>query len=269
MKRDGIEYDERMALLEEITYPKPLADLLTQSFEVFASSQPWVRDFELSPKSVVRDMFERAMSFAEYVSFYQLSRSEGLVLRYLSDADRAIRQTVPADARTDELRDIIEWLGELVRQVDSSLVDEWSALIDPTAVLPEDGAPVVPPAPPSILTNERAFTVLVRNELFRRVQLAALQDDDALVALDPEVGPEALDRYYDEHDEILTGGPARSPRLCVIDTADAAASGLWRVEQTIDDPAGDHDWRIRAEVDLAASVEEGAAVVRVIELVRL
>lgn len=270
MKRDGIEYDERMALLEEITYPKPLAELLTQSFEVFASSQPWVRDFELSPKSVVRDMFERAMSFAEYVSFYQLSRSEGLVLRYLSDADRAIRQTVPADARTDELRDIIEWLGELVRQVDSSLVDEWSALIDPTAVLPEDGAPVVPPAPPSILTNERAFTVLVRNELFRRVQLAALQDDDALVALDPEVGwPEALDRYYDEHDQILTGGPARSPRLCVIDTADAVASGLWRVEQTIDDPAGDHDWRIRAEVDLAASVEEGAAVVHVTELTRL
>ncbi len=270
MKRDGIEYDERMALLEEITYPKPLADLLTQSFEVFASSQPWVRDFELSPKSVVRDMFERAMSFAEYVSFYQLSRSEGLVLRYLSDADRAIRQTVPADARTDELRDIIEWLGELVRQVDSSLVDEWSALIDPTAVLPEDGAPVVPPAPPSILTNERAFTVLVRNELFRRVQLAARQDDDALVALDPDVDwPQALDRYYDEHDEILTGGPARSPRLCAIDTADAAASGLWRVEQTIDDPAGDHDWRIRAEVDLAASVEEGAAVVRVTEVVRL
>lgn len=270
MKRDGIEYDERMALLEEVTWPKPLAELLAQSFEVFASSQPWVRDFELSPKSVVRDMFERAMSFAEYVSFYQLARSEGLVLRYLSDAYRAIRQTVPADARTDELMDIIEWLGELVRQVDSSLVDEWSALVDPAAHLPEDDAAVVPPAPPSIVTNRRAFTVLVRNELFRRVQLAALQDDGALVALDPDVGwPEVLDRYFDEHDEILTGGPARSPRLCVIDDTDAAASGLWRVEQTIDDPAGDHDWRIRAEVDLAASVDEGSAVVRVTEVVRL
>ncbi len=270
MKRDGIEYDERMALLEEVSWPKPLAELLAQSFEVFASSQPWVRDFELSPKSVVRDMFERAMSFAEYVSFYQLARSEGLVLRYLSDAYRAIRQTVPADARTDELMDIIEWLGELVRQVDSSLVDEWSALIDPAAHLPEDDVAVVPPAPPSILTNRRAFTVLVRNELFRRVQLAALQDDDALVALDPDVGwPEVLDRYFDEHDEILTGGPARSPRLCVIDDTDAAASGIWRVEQTIDDPAGDHDWRIRAEVDLAASVDEGSAVVRVTEVVRL
>ncbi|MGB4778535.1 DEAD/DEAH box helicase [Microbacterium sp.] len=289
MKREGIEYDERMALLDGITYPKPLAELLQQSFEVFASSQPWVRDFELSPKSVVRDMFERAMSFAEYVSFYQLQRSEGLVLRYLSDAYRAIRQTVPAEARTDELMDIVEWLGELVRQVDSSLVDEWAALIDPSAHLPEDDGPVVPPAPPSILTNRRAFTVLVRNELFRRVQLAALQDDDALVAFDPGAHwPEALDAYYEEHDEILTGGPARSPSLCVIDTSaergaqtdagaeadadtrqDAAASGIWRVEQTIDDPAGDHDWRIRAEVDLAASVEAGAAVVRVTDVVRL
>ena len=271
MKRDGIEYDERMALLEEVTWPQPLADLLAQSFEVFASSQAWVRDFELSPKSVVRDMFERAMSFAEFVSFYQLQRSEGLVLRYLSDAYRAIRQTVPAEARTDDLLDIIEWLGELVRQVDSSLVDEWSALIDPSAHLPEDDAAVVPPAPPSILTNRRAFTVLVRNELFRRVQLAALQDDDALVALDPDIDwPDVLDRYYDEHDEILTGGPARSPRMIAIDEADAAAErGVWRVEQTIDDPAGDHDWRIRAEVDLQASVDEGAAIVRVTDVVRL
>ncbi len=264
MKRDGLEYDERMALLEDITSPKPLAELLAQSFAVFASSQPWVLDFELSPKSVVRDMYERAMSFGEFVSFYQLARSEGLVLRYLSDAYRAVRQTVPAEAQTDEVLDLIEWLGELVRQVDSSLVDEWSALVDPS---PDPEAPVVPPAPPSVLTNRRAFMVLVRNELFRRVQLAALQDDDGLAELDPGVDwSAAMDRYYDEHDEILTGGPARSPQLCVIDTTDA---DTWRVEQIIDDPAGDHDWRIRAEVDLAASVEEGTAVVRVAEVVRL
>ena len=263
MKRDGIEYEERMALLDDVTWPKPLAGLLAQAFETFASSQPWVRDFELSPKSVVRDMFERAMSFAEFVSFYQLARSEGLVLRYLSDAYRAIRQTVPAEARTDELLDVIEWLGELVRQVDSSLVDEWSALVNPAA---DPDAPIVPPAPPSVLTNRRAFTVLVRNELFRRVQLAALQDDDTLVALDPDVDwPVRLDAYYDEHDQVLTGGPARSPHLCQITEAPDA----WRVEQTLDDPDGNHDWRIRAEVDLAASVEEGTAVVRVVEVVRL
>ena len=269
MKREGIEYDERMELLEEVTWPKPLDGLLAQAFEVFASSQPWVRDFELSPKSVVRDMFERSMSFGEYVSFYQLQRSEGLVLRYLSDAFRAIRQTVPSDAKDEELLDIIEWLGELVRQVDSSLVDEWAELVDPSSHLPEDEQAVVPPAPPSVVTNRRAFTVLVRNELFRRVQLAALDRDDELQLLDPgPMWPDALNSYYAEHDEILTGGPARSPRLVTIDESDAA-SGIWRVEQTIDDPAGDHDWRIRAEVDLEASAEEGAAVVRVTEVVRL
>jgi hypothetical protein len=267
MKRDGIEYDERMALLEEVTWPKPLDELLAHAFETFASSQPWVRDFELSPKSVVRDMFERALSFSELISLYQLARSEGLVLRYLSDAYRAIRQTVPAEAQTDDLHDLVAWLGEVVRQVDSSLVDEWEALVNPAD---DPDAPVVPPAPPSVLTNRRAFGVLVRNELFRRVQLAALQRDEELVELDPEVDwPGALDAYFDDHDEILTGGAARSPRLVTVDETDAAASGLWRVEQTIDDPAGDHDWRIRGVVDLAASEEAGTAVVRVTEVVRL
>lgn len=267
MKREGIEYDERMELLEAVTYPKPLDELLAQSYEVFASSQPWIRDFELSPKSVVRDMFERALSFAEFISTYTLARSEGLVLRYLSDAYRAIRQTVPSEARTPELLDIIEWLGELVRQVDSSLVDEWESLINPVL---DPTAPVVPPAPASVLTNRRAFLVLVRNELFRRVRLAALQRDDELNELDPDVDwSAALDAYFDEHDEMLTGGPARSPRLVAVDETDAAASGLWRVEQTIDDPAQDHDWRIRGEVDLAASEAEGAAIVRITEVVRL
>ncbi|MDT0182698.1 DUF3516 domain-containing protein [Microbacterium sp. ARD31] len=267
MKREGIEYDERMELLEGITHPKPLEDLLMQSYEVFASSQPWVRDFELSPKSVVRDMFERAFSFAELINHYQLARSEGLVLRYLSDAYRAIRQTVPTDAQTPELVDLIEWLGELVRQVDSSLVDEWASLVNPVT---DPDAPVVPPAPPSVLTNRRAFVVLVRNELFRRVQLAALQRDEDLEALDPDVDwPAALDAYFEDHDEILTGGPARSPRLVEIDETDAASTGLWRVEQILDDPDGDHDWRIRGVVDLAASEEDGTAVVRVTEVIRL
>jgi hypothetical protein len=266
MKREGIEYDERMELLEEITWPKPLDALLAQAYEVFASSQPWIRDFELSPKSVVRDMFERACSFGEYVSLYQLARSEGLVLRYLSDAYRAIRQTVPVDAQTPDLLDLIAWLGELVRQVDSSLVDEWEQLINPAD---DPSAPVVPPAPPSILTNRRAFVVLVRNEMFRRVQLAALQRDDELVGLDPDVDwPGVLDRYFDEHDSIGTGGASRSSALVDIDES-AATDGVWRVEQTIDDPAGDHDWRIRAEVDLAASEEEGTAIVRVTEVLRL
>ncbi len=264
MKAEGIEYDERMELLEEVTWPKPLEELLSEAYETFASSQPWIRDFELRPKSVVRDMYERAMTFSEFVSSYQLGRSEGLVLRYLSDAYRAARQTIPDEAKSDELRDIVEWLGELVRQVDSSLLAEWAALADPTS---EPGsAPVVPPAPSDVVTNRRAFLVLVRNELWRRVQLAARQADDDLVALDPDAGwPDALDDYYAEHDSIGTAADARSAaRLIIRETSDA-----WQVRQIIDDPAGDHDWGIDATVDLDASRAEGAAVVRVAGLNRL
>jgi hypothetical protein len=264
MKSEGIEYEERMELLEDVTWPKPLEELLEQAYETFASTQPWIRDFELSPKSVVRDMYERAMTFSEYVSLYDLGRSEGLVLRYLSDAYRAARQTIPDEAKTEELRDLVEWLGELVRQVDSSLLDEWSALTDPTAA--SEQVAVVPPAPSDVTTNERAFLVLVRNELWRRVQLAALQRDDELVALDADASwPEALDAYYDEHDEMGTGPDARSTARLVI----ARHPDHWEVRQIIDDPAGHHDWGIDATVDLDASREAGVAIVRVAGLRRL
>jgi superfamily II RNA helicase len=271
MKSEGIEYEERMELLEEVTWPKPLEELLEATFETFASSQPWVRDFELSPKSVVRDLYERAMSFSEFVAFYQLGRSEGLVLRYLSDAYRAARQTIPESAKTGELADLIEWLGELVRQVDSSLLDEWEALTHPDRLAAlTSGEPVLPPTPRSVLTNRRAFLVLIRNELWRRVNLVALDRVDELESLDPEVDwGMSLDGYFAEHDSVGTGPDARSAARVIIDESPTGLPGRWLVRQILDDPAGDHDWAIRAEVDLAASEEQGIAVVRVLGMDRL
>ncbi|MCY7288908.1 MAG: DUF3516 domain-containing protein [Cryobacterium sp.] len=272
MKREGIEYDERMALLEEITWPKPLEELLEYTFSTYKESQPWIADFELSPKTVVRDMYERAMSFGEFVAFYKLARSEGVVLRYLSDAYRAARQTIPDDAKTEDLLDLIEWLGELVRQVDSSLLDEWEELIHPDLAVHEAGAQsVLPPAPRRLSTNVRAFRILVRNELFRRVQLAALENYDALGELDREHGfhadawGDAMDGYYADHDELLTGANARSADLIMFDEG----ASVWTVRQIFDDPAGDHDWGISATIDLADSDELGAAVVRVTGVNRL
>ena len=131
MKAEGIEYDERIELLDDVTYPKPLDELLGHTFEVYLQSNPWAADGQLSPKSVVREMWERAFTFREFVSVYGLTRSEGAVLRYLSDAFKALRSGVPAAARTEEVTDIVEWLGELVRQVDSSLLDEWEQLTSP------------------------------------------------------------------------------------------------------------------------------------------
>ncbi|WP_313354860.1 DUF3516 domain-containing protein [Microbacterium sp.] len=268
MKAECIEYDERMELLEQITYPKPLEELLGAAFETFSSSQPWIRDFELRPKSVVRDMYERAMSFGEYVAFYKVARSEGVVLRYLSDAYRAASQTISEQLKTDELRDLIEWLGELVRQVDSSLLDEWEDLMAGSLSLSKD-EPVVPPAPKRLTSNTRAFRVLVRNEMFRRVLLAAREDAESLASLDADLGADgwndALDAYFAEHDEILTGADARSPQLLLIEQG----AQQWTVRQILDDPAGDHDWGISATVDLADSDEAGEAVVTVTGVGRL
>ncbi|TLG16404.1 DUF3516 domain-containing protein [Nocardia cyriacigeorgica] len=257
MKADGIDYDERMELLEEVTWPKPLAELIEPAFETYRAGHPWVSEFAPSPKSVVREMVERSMTFAELISHYELARSEGVVLRYLADAYRALRRTVPESARTEELDDITEWLGELIRQVDSSLLDEWEQLTNPGAETDAEqlafGAETIRP----ISANERAFRVLVRNAMFRRVELAALRNWQALEDLG--TGPDwetELAPYFAEYDTIGTGPDARGPQMFRVETR----PGFWQVRQTLDDPAGDHGWAIVGVVDLAESDAAGEVV---------
>ena len=267
MKADGIEYDERMELLEAVTYPMPQADLLESAYNIYRQGHPWVADHALSPKSVARDMFERAMTFGEYITFYGLARSEGLVLRYLADTYKAMRQTVPEEARTEELADLIEWLGELVRQVDSSLIDEWERLRNPV----DEAEHLAADRPPAVTGNKRAFRVLVRNALFRRVELAALRRWDELGDLDGEDGwdadawADALEPYFAEHDEIGTGADARGPAMLIIEEL----PDEWRARQIFDDPAGDHDWGFSTAVDLVGSDDAGVAVVKVLSVGQL
>ncbi|GAA4404790.1 DEAD/DEAH box helicase [Tsukamurella soli] len=257
MKADGIEYDERMTLLEEVTYPKPLADMLFPAYETYRAGHPWVSQFSPSPKSVVREMIERAMTFSEFVSRYQLARSEGAVLRYLSDAYRTLRHTVPEAAVTDELDDYIVWLGALIRFVDSSLVDEWEEMTSPDPVAAHASAPEIGRSQ-SITADERAFAVMVRNAVFRRVQLVAEEEYDLLDEMDPDVDwYEAFTDYYEDYDDIETGSDARGPQLFSLDTSLPRA---WRVRQAIADPDGDHGWAITATVDLPASTDRGEVV---------
>ncbi len=271
MKADGLEYDERMARLETVSWPKPLAELLNGALESYRRAHPWVVDHSLSPKSVARDLFERAMTFNDYVGHYQLARSEGVVLRYLSGAFKALNQTVPETLKTDELYDLTEWLGALVRQVDSSLLDEWEQLQHPEDVVAAGGVAAEPldEAPPPITANRRAFVVLVRNALFRRVELAALRQYWTLADLDETwtqaAWEDALAPYFAEHDAIGTGASARSAALLEI----TEGVDEWRVRQILDDPQGFHEWAIVATVDLAASVEAGEAIVHIEAVARL
>ncbi|UQI46621.1 DUF3516 domain-containing protein [Streptomyces sp. HU2014] len=272
MKADGVEYEDRMERLMDVTYPKPLEEVLSHAYDVYRRSHPWVGDHPLSPKSVIRDMYERAMTFTEFTSHYDLARTEGIVLRYLASAFKALDHTVPDDLKSDDFEDLIAWLGEMVRQVDSSLLDEWEQLANPeveTAEQAQERADQVKP----VTANARAFRVLVRNALFRRVELAALDKVGELGEMDAESGwdedrwGEAMDAYWDEYDELGTGPDARGPKLLRIE--EKPEDGLWRVRQTFADPNGDHDWGISAEVDLAASDEEGRAVVRVMDVGQL
>ena len=263
LKADGVDYTDRMNIVEDITWPKPLEELLEQAYDTFAETNAWVKEFELRPKSVVRDMLENAMTFSDLVATYGLARSEGVILRYLTDAWRTLKQSIPDEYNTPELEDIVVWLGELIRQVDSSLVDEWAQMagedspIDQDTVDRELAFGVEDPT--ALTANRRAFTIMVRNYMFRLVQLFALEKEERLAELldyldeVPDFGA-ILDDYFDEYDDIDSGPEARGPEFFRLGDTDSRA---WSVRQIIKDPDGDHAYQFVATVDLDASDEAG------------
>lgn len=252
-----------MAIVEEITWPKPLEELLEQAYDTFAETNAWVKEFELRPKSVVRDMLENAMTFSDLVATYGLARSEGVILRYLTDAWRTLKQSVPDEYFTEELSDVVVWLGELIRQVDSSLVDEWAEMAgEDSPISQEDLERELAfgvEDPTALTSNRRAFSIMVRNYMFRLVQLFALEKEERLAELldyleeIPDFGA-ALDDYFDEYDDIDSGPAARGPEFFRLSGQDTRS---WQVRQIIKDPEGDHGYQFVAVVDLDASDEAG------------
>jgi len=252
LKSAGVEYDERMEKLDELEAPQPLADFLYPAFDIFRQHQPWVGHDTVRPKSIARELWERAMTFSEYVHHYGLKRSEGVLLRYLGDAYKGLVQNVPEEAKTDELYDLTDWLGEVVRQVDSSLLDEWERLTNPT----DDPEPVLPER--RDVTQTHAFRTMVRNEAFRWVQLLARSKTTTLAETSALSADDIADQwagFFDAHDQVITGPEARGPQHFVFD-ADTGA-----VTQTIVDPEEFLEWKATGKVDFEASRSQGHAVV--------
>lgn len=260
MKAEGVPYEERMERIEEVTYPQPLRELLDAAFETYLAEVPWARDYELFPKSILRDMIEIASDFKGYIARLGIARSEGLLLRYLSDAYRVLDRTIPETKRSEALIDITAWLKLVVRSVDSSLIDEWAGTA--TAEIETGAAPGVE----SVVGDRRALTVLVRNALFTRVRLIAERNARALGELDGEAGFSAarwediLDRLYDDHEYISLDADARSRTYFTIDERDEISEHVWHVEQILHDSDEDHDYRIWADVDLDATQEAGEVI---------
>ena len=245
MKAAGMGYDERMAEADQITWPQPLAEELRAALATYRQTNPWVDEYELSPKSVVREMVERALTFSELISTYDLARSEGVVLRYLTDVYKALRQTVPLEARTQELDAIIDWLGALVRSVDSSLLDEWEALRDGTLTTQEmtelEGDPkggerelafgADSDGNVAFTRNRHALRTAVRNAMFRRVEALQREDYDLLDTLasaplwpgapvwDGDAWADATDSYFDEYESVGIDNAARGSAYFEVDDA--------------------------------------------------
>lgn len=272
MKAAGIEYDERMAELEKLEYPKPQKEFIYGTFNAFAVKHPWVKADNIRPKSIAREMYESFMSFSEYVREYGLERVEGVLLRYLSDVYKALMQTVPKWARTDAVDDVATYFGAIVRQVDASLLDEWERMKNPAERIEArpDTDDLEPAGSKDITKDKRGFTVLVRNEVFRFLRAVARRDyteaarvmtppgDGASGASGTTMGGEVREAarieadvapFFAEHAAIRVDPEARSPKHLVIEEGETS----WRVRQTILDPQEDNDWFFEATLDLERS----------------
>ncbi|RMH73546.1 MAG: DUF3516 domain-containing protein [Actinomyces sp.] len=265
LKAEGVEYEERMAELAEVTWPRPEAEFIEPAFAVFARHHPWVGRDHPRPKSVARDMWEHADTFNQFIARYGLKRSEGLVLRYLSEVYKTLVQTVPVDASTEAIDDVVAWLATVIRQVDSSLLDEWERLRNPDPVAAPAAAP---PAPADLTADRRGFTVLVRNELFRWVELLARRDHAGLAERlggtpDADTLADLMAPYWADHATIAIDAGARRPDLVDVDL------DRGRARQTLVDPEGWLEWVLEATLDLEASRAEQRPVLRLDAVRRL
>ena len=271
MKAEGIEYDERMAELEKIEYPKPNADFLYATFNIFSKHHAWVGSDVLRPKSIARDLHERGASFVEYVKEYGLQRSEGVLLRYLSNCYKALVQNVPEVAKTDALLDLTESLGWAVRQVDASLISEWEALANPEVSSAEPRLSTQA-ADIRVTQDRKGFEILVRNRIWALVRALAFRNHDKAVVLLQQSDPRRtwkaeelraqMASYWDEYESLDVGPDARSSREVEFEYGPSQ----WKVWQTLVDPRHDRVWRAHFEVDIAGSTEANAPIFTLIEI---
>jgi hypothetical protein len=275
MKAAGMDYDQRMEELEKLEHPKPLRDFVYSTFNEFADPHPWVGEENIRPKSIAREMFEGFRSFSDYVQEYDLERAEGLLLRHLNSVYKVLRQTVPELVKSDGVVDMEIYLRDMLRQVDSSLLEEWEKMQDPDyrpRGAEAELRPAKPPMkeePPDVTRDTKAFTAAVRARVFTFLRAWSNgQDADALEALQSDFTLDQLrasrERYLTEHHGLRLDPEARNLRHTHVSPSDDGRT--WKVEQMLVDVEGLNDWVLQLEVDLEASRAAEAPVMRVVRL---
>jgi len=284
MKFEGIEYDQRMEELEKLEYPKPNRELVYSTFNAFADQHPWVGQENIRPKSIAREMFESFRSFSDYIRDYELQRAEGVLLRYVSRVQKVMTQTIPDAAKNDTVREMELYLGAMIRQIDSSLLDEWEKLRDPNYQRGET-TEVRPPgaeeADRDVTRDTKAFTAAIRHRIFSFLRGLVIADyEQSLTHLqspnDPEGQPWTPERlkqlgeaYEAEHGYISLDPNARNVRHTYVSPAEDQQT--WRVQQMLVDKDEHNDWVVEFTVNLAESRQAGEphlSLVRIGTLVR-
>ncbi len=274
-KAAGIPYEERMAKLEEIEHPKPLREFLYETFNAFAAAHPWVEQENVRPKSIAREMFERYQSFADYVREYGLERSEGLLLRHLMQAWKVLAQTVPDAAKTPAVVEMEDYFHELIRGIDSSLLDEWERLRNPEFIAAEIEGKPARPASYDITRDAGAFRRVVRTAVLGFLQDAAARDwEGARLRFAPEVAPDAVAEttqlaearriekefaaYFEQRGRFRLDPEGRAAKH----THFEEQGETWAIAQVLADTEAQDDWEARFTVLLAESRAENRAVLQ-------
>lgn len=283
MKMQGMEYDQRMEELEKLEYPKPNRDFVYSTFNAFAAKHPWVGEENIRPKSIAREMFEEFRSFSDYIKIYDLQRAEGVLLRHISSVFKVLSQTVPDSAKNDTVRDMELYLQTLLRQIDSSLLDEWQKMRDPDYQPKGESAEARPPgaeeADRDITRDTKAFTAAIRNRIFTFLRALTIHDFEAALAAvaispNPEEEPwtpvrlrAALDAYEEARNRIRLDPTARNLQHTYVTPSEDKKS--WSVQQMLVDPAEENDWVAEFQVDLTKSREAGEPVLYLVRLAPL
>jgi hypothetical protein len=267
LKAEGVPYEERLRELEQVSHPRPEEPFIRETFRLFAERHPWVRGEDIRPKSVAREMYEAGRGFHDTVREWGVARSEGLLLRYLSQVHNALVRTVPAEARSEAVLDVIAWLRALLLRVDASLMEAWEALLEPGER--ERATPRgAPPAPVDLARHERLLAARARAELHQLVGALARGDfEEAAAGLRQEEGDpwdaERLERalapFLAEYGRIVFTPEARRADRTLLRRR---GPRQFEVSQVLLDPAGDGLWALSGEIDLRAERDPEAPLVR-------
>ncbi len=223
LKAEGVDYDERQALLEEVDAPRPLADVLVPALDAFRLKAPWIDVDALVPKSIGRELLEDGISFNQFVSRYGLERAEGVLLRYLFDLWRTLQRSVPDAWKTDELLAYELELKTLIARVDNTLETSWKELAQ--AEHQPVAATATSDRPPTL--QDRIWRLAVENACWRAHAAFASGDYTAFSA---EWNGSALDectfvalreRFLSEHDAVELSPRSRALRWLVLEAVPA------------------------------------------------